>query len=117
MKRSLMAVLAVTGMALIGGCSTQKTVAMADVPAPVRATFEQQAAGGTFTEVKMEKENGVAVYETHYMKDGKKHEIEVDETGKLLETKECTGDDACCKEEKQSAAGGSCCSADAAKKS
>ena len=58
------------------------------VPAPVRATLEQQAGGATIKTVDQEHpKSGKVVYETDVMQGGKNWEIRVAEDGTLISKK------------------------------
>ena len=59
-------------------------VSMDQLPAPVKATLEKEAKGGTIGDVTKETEKGKAVYEAHITKDGKDHYINVREDGKVV---------------------------------
>ena len=56
----------------------------AEAPEAVRATLTREANGAAIQTVEREMEKGVTIYEADVVQDGKKWEIEVDETGKLL---------------------------------
>jgi uncharacterized membrane protein YkoI len=72
------------------GCKSHEAkdevkVAMADVPAAVKATLDKEAAGGKVTEVEKETKNGKTVYSADVTdKAGKKWDVVVGEDGKLI---------------------------------
>jgi hypothetical protein len=81
---TLLAAAALVGCKSSEGKSEVK-VAMADVPAPVKATLEHEAAGGKITEVEKETKNGKVVYSADVTdKAGKKWDVDVGEDGKLI---------------------------------
>jgi hypothetical protein len=59
-------------------------VSMADLPAPVKATFDKQAKGGEVEEVYKDTKNGKTVYRGEIVKNGKGTDLEVSESGKIL---------------------------------
>lgn len=63
----------------------ERTVALEQLPAAVRAAIEQAAQGGTIAKIEVEEEDGATVYEAEIVKDGKKMEIEVSSAGVVLE--------------------------------
>jgi hypothetical protein len=74
---------------LAGGCAgmngeTEERVALANVPAPVRATLEREAGGAAIGEIERETEGGRTVYEAEVMRDGKKREISVAADGTVV---------------------------------
>jgi uncharacterized membrane protein YkoI len=68
-------------------------VALKDVPEAVRATIEKAAGGARIAEITREVEDGETIFEAEFVKDGKEIEIEVSESGKLLETERDDFDD------------------------
>ena len=65
--------------------AVEKEVALADLPAEVRATAEAQAPGGKLTEAELETKDGKMIYSIDAVtSDGKKLEIEVSADGKLI---------------------------------
>jgi len=82
--------LALAAALALVGCKSHESkdevkVAMGDVPAPVKATLEKEAAGGKVTEVEKEMKNGKTVYSADVTtKDGKKWDVVVGEDGKLI---------------------------------
>ncbi|MFQ6133455.1 MAG: PepSY domain-containing protein [Armatimonadota bacterium] len=62
----------------------EELVALADLPAAVKATILKEAGDGTITEIEVETENGQKVYEAEVVIDGKEVDIEVAADGKLL---------------------------------
>ncbi len=68
-------------------------VAIADIPKAVVDAVNKAQAGGKITEAEKETRNGVLVYEVEVSNNGKKYEVKVDATGKLLSNKEDDEDD------------------------
>jgi hypothetical protein len=58
-----------------------------DVPAPVRATLTQEAAGAKIDTVDKETDDGKTIYEADVMSGGKNWELKVAPDGKLLSKK------------------------------
>ena len=88
MNKSLI-VLGLSGL-LIVGCrgksgdddANEMTVAIADVPEAVRASFEKTHPGATVQSIEKETHaDGTAEYEFEFTHDGKKGEVELDQTG------------------------------------
>ena len=69
----------------------EETVSMADLPAAVRATLQEHAAGGKITEIEKAASQGSVVYEAELVKDGKTTDIRVSASGKFLGTEEDAG--------------------------
>jgi len=84
------ALLASFAAALLGltGCAknsdNEVTVALADVPAAVRATLERESQGGKITEVEREVKNGRTVYSADATVNGVEWDITVAEDGSLI---------------------------------
>ncbi len=63
-----------------------QSVAMADLPAPVQATFKRESKGGKIEELRKEtRKDGTVIYEGEIVKNGKGTEIEVNSAGKVVE--------------------------------
>src|SRR5262245_26587290 len=62
----------------------EQKVTMDQVPAPVKATLEKEAKGGTIGDVAKEMYKGKASYEAHITRDGKDMYVHVREDGKVL---------------------------------
>jgi uncharacterized membrane protein YkoI len=63
-----------------------QSVTLAELPAPVRTTFEREAKGGKIEELRKEtKKNGSIIYEAEIVKNGKGTDIEVNAAGKVVE--------------------------------
>ena len=60
-------------------------VLLADVPPAVRETITRESDGAPVGAIMRETENGRTVYEAKISKGGKTWEVEVDESGKVLE--------------------------------
>ncbi|MEI6971867.1 MAG: hypothetical protein WCL44_10160 [bacterium] len=90
-KAKWLAVTAVAGLVLAGGCSTMCKKPVTSVPAAAQKTIDQFAEGGTIHELEMKKKCGMVLYEAEVKTaDGSKIEIVVNAEGKLykLERKE-----------------------------
>jgi uncharacterized membrane protein YkoI len=61
----------------------EQKVSLDQVPAPVKATFEKEAKGGTVGEVTKETVKGKTIYEAQITKDGKDRYVHVREDGKV----------------------------------
>ncbi len=71
---------------LLSGCALlSKEVKFEDVPAAAQKVIQQHTAGGTVKKITCEKEDEKHFYKVEYDKDGRQHELEVDDTGKILE--------------------------------
>ena len=68
-------------------------VAVADIPKVVVDAIAAAQAGGKITEAEKETKNGVVIYEVEVANNGKKYEVKVDATGKLLSNKIDDDDD------------------------
>ena len=84
--RSFLGSIAVAGLAL-AGCASHH-VSMSDVPPNVRDTINREAGGAAITKVEKETKNGQTYYEADTMKNGKKWEIKVDESGRVISSGE-----------------------------
>jgi hypothetical protein len=62
-------------------------------PEKAKAALLKLAGDNKITEVEMEKEHGIQVYEASWLVDGKKHEAEVTADGVLLELEESVDSD------------------------
>lgn len=60
-------------------------VTMDELPAPVKATVQRESRGKTIEWMAKEQEDGHTVYEIVVVSNGKGQEIEISETGKVLE--------------------------------
>jgi len=84
--------LAIVLAATLGLCScsymihdeSEEEISLAQCPAPVKATIEKEAKGGTIEEIEKETENGKVIYEAEIVVGGKAYEIRVAPDGKLL---------------------------------
>jgi uncharacterized membrane protein YkoI len=84
--RHLPATLMLIGV--LAGCSHEKTISMAEMPAAPRATLDAEAKGGKVTEVEKETKDGKTVYCADVTSaDGKKWDVEIGEDGKLISKK------------------------------
>lgn len=72
-----------------GGDEGGRTVVSADLPQPVKATFDRETAGGKVMKMKQIKEDGKILYVAEMMRDGKETEVEVFADGQIccIETK------------------------------
>ena len=77
--------------ALLAGCANQGRdeqevqVTLDDVPAAVREAIRTESGGAPVGKITRENEKGKAVYEARITKDGKTYDVEMDESGKILE--------------------------------
>ena len=62
-----------------------ETVKMENLPAPVKTTVQREAQGKTIESIKKETENGKTVYEVEVTSNGKGEEIEISDSGTVLE--------------------------------
>jgi len=63
-----------------------QSVTMAELPAPVQATFKREAKGGKIEELRKEtRKDGSVVYDAEVVKKGKGTDIEVNAAGKVVE--------------------------------
>ena len=62
----------------------EKPVTMDQLPAPVRATLDKEAKGGTVGQVNQETEKGKMVYEAEITKDGKQRYVSISPEGKVV---------------------------------
>ena len=63
---------------------TEQTVSMDQLPAPVKATLEKEAKGGTIGQVTQDTAKGKTFYEAAIEKDGKQRFVHVSPEGKVL---------------------------------
>lgn len=66
-----------------GGCASERKVAMAEIPEPVRATLEREAAG-TVIESEKETKNGKVVYSFDVKREDGEWDVEIAEDGTLI---------------------------------
>ena len=63
-----------------------QAVTMAELPAPVQATFKREAKGGKLEELRKEtRKDGSVVYEAEIVKSGEGTELEVNSEGRVIE--------------------------------
>lgn len=62
----------------------QDTVQMTDLPSAVQKTVQREAKGKTIESMKKDTENGKTVYQVELVSDGKGQQIDVSETGKVI---------------------------------
>jgi uncharacterized membrane protein YkoI len=60
---------------------------MEDLPAPVKSTLEREAKGMQVESIKKDVDDGRVKYEVDLMSNGERHELEISESGKVLERK------------------------------
>ena len=63
-------------------------VAVKDLPKPIVDAVMSARPGGTIVEADKEEKNGKTVYEVDVTQGGKKYEVKVDDSGKVLSNKE-----------------------------
>jgi uncharacterized membrane protein YkoI len=68
--------------------TTERSIAVADLPANIRAAAEKAVPGIVIEEAEVETENGVDVYEVEGGANGKEYEIEIGSSGEVLEIEE-----------------------------
>jgi hypothetical protein len=81
---------------LIAGCKGrryQEAVGLAQVPAPVKATSEQQAQGRSVGELERQTAKGTTRYAVALGSGNQKQELLIDEGGKVIATNACEDDD------------------------
>jgi len=98
MRHLIVPVLLIAALVLgLAGCAGMEerseegmaeTVALADVPAPARATIEKNTAGGTITSIEKEEADGKTLYDVEATVGGKKVEYDVAEDGAILSSEE-----------------------------
>jgi hypothetical protein len=71
----------------------EQKVTLDQLPAVVKEALVKAADGGVIKEIEKEVEKGKTVYEAEVVKDGKKTEIKVDETGRVLKIEADDDDD------------------------
>ena len=89
------------GILLLGGCKSnprepderEVEVTLDQVPPAVKETLSRESGGAPLGAVHRETENGKVVYEARITKGGKTWEVEVDESGKVLEREEAGKED------------------------
>lgn len=69
-------------------CEVSEAVAVADLPQPVKATLDKEAAGGKVVEVEREQLDGKTVYSADVEVAGKLWDITIASDGAVLSRKE-----------------------------
>jgi len=64
--------------------TSEQTVSMEQLPAPVKATLEKEAKGGTIGQVTQDTAKGKTFYEAEITKDGKQRFVHVSPDGKVI---------------------------------
>lgn len=77
-------VVGVLALAAWAGDADEQEVTLDQVPAAVKATILEEAAGAEITEIERETKDGKTTYEAEFMRDGREIEIEVGADGTLL---------------------------------
>jgi uncharacterized membrane protein YkoI len=62
----------------------EEKISLDQVPAPVRATFEKEAQGGTLGDISKETKGGKTYYEARITKNGKDRYVNVAADGKVM---------------------------------
>ena len=75
------------------GREREEEVTLDQVPAAVKETLSRESGGAPMGTVHRETEKGRVVYEARMTKAGKTYEVEVDESGKVLEREEVGKED------------------------
>ena len=86
------ALIVLAGMLAVGGCkSMQKEpkeeeieMTLDQVPPAVREAITRESGGTPVGKIERERETGRTVYEIEMTKDGKRTEVEFDESGRVL---------------------------------
>lgn len=65
-------------------CAEECSIAMTELPAPVKATLDKETAGGKVTEVEREQKDGKTVYSADAEVGGKKWDITIAADGTLI---------------------------------
>jgi uncharacterized membrane protein YkoI len=88
------------GAALFTGCASngreeeeEVPTTLDAVPAAVRETIRAESGGAPVGKIVQETENGKTVYEATIAKNGKAYDVEIDESGKVLEREEADAED------------------------
>ena len=87
---SLVAVLGIlcVALAVSGAFSSERRqeerVTLSQVPAPVRATIEQEIKGGTLKEIEKISDEGKTAYAAHIAVNGNEQETVIGEDGKVI---------------------------------
>ena len=63
----------------------EESMKMEDLPPAVQETVKTESAGGKIKELVLETEKGKTFYEVEFEKDGKEHEVKINEDGSILE--------------------------------
>lgn len=71
----------------------ENRVALAQVPAPVRATIEQEAKGGSLKDIERSTLDGKTAYTASVVINGKEQETRIGEDGKVIDRREGERDD------------------------
>jgi uncharacterized membrane protein YkoI len=89
-SRLLVAIPLAAALTFSGGCQSANdatddstSIAIAEVPAPVRAVFEREAAGSALTNVTTSIEDGKRLYTAEYTRAGRNVELEVFADGQI----------------------------------
>jgi uncharacterized membrane protein YkoI len=93
--------LAAAAVLLVVGCKSanresrehEEEVTLDQVPPAVKETLSRESGGAPMGTVHRETEKGRVVYEARITKAGKTYEVEVDESGKVLEREEAGKED------------------------
>ena len=99
MRRTL--ILLAAAPLIAAGCAASKhekeenevEVTLDQVPEAVRETISRESGGAPVGKIAREDEKGKTVYEAMITKGGKTWEVEIDESGKVLEREEANGND------------------------
>jgi uncharacterized membrane protein YkoI len=81
-----------TSIAFLAGAgfAAEKKVKLADLPAPVQKTVQEQTKSATLKGLSKEVENGKTFYEIETMANGKSRDLLVDPSGEIVEVEEAT---------------------------
>jgi uncharacterized membrane protein YkoI len=78
-----------TALALLAGAAETK-IKLADLPAPVQKTVQEQTKNAELKGLSKEVENGKTFYEIETIVNGKSRDLLVDPSGNIVETEEAT---------------------------
>ncbi|MBP0595272.1 hypothetical protein J8I87_37595 [Paraburkholderia sp. LEh10] len=98
--RGAIAMLVIACALAVTGCKERpreksggETIALSQVPAPVKATIDQQAQGRAVSEIEKRAANGTTQYAVTFGSGDQKQEMILDETGKGVATDDSEEDD------------------------
>src|SRR4051794_253657 len=75
-------------LSAMGAESGEEKVSLEKVPAPVAKALKEHAGSDKITNLSRETEKGKTVYEASFKRNGRAHDLTVDESGKLVSDEE-----------------------------